>query len=84
MNGSEDATCLTYPIVHARDTDKSGSLKKKYLLFQKKKDLVDSSSSESVRFPYTLNLEILTLNFEEKSRESDDRYRLVFKILRFI
>jgi hypothetical protein len=83
MNGSEDATCLTYPIAHARDTDKSGSLKKIYLLFQKK-DLVDASSSESVIFPYTLNLEILTLNFEEKSRESDDRYRLVFKNLRFI
>jgi hypothetical protein len=83
MNGSEDATCLTYLITHARDTDKSGSLKKKYLLFQKK-DLVDSSSSESVIFLYTLNLEILTLNFEEKSRESDDGYRLVFKNLRFI
>ena len=36
MNGLEDATCLTCPIAHARDTDKSGSLKKKYLLFQKK------------------------------------------------
>ena len=83
MNSSKDAMCLTYPIAHTRDTDKSGSLKKKYLLFQKK-DLVDSSSSESVIFPYTLNLEILTLNFEEKSRESDDRYRLVFKNLRFI
>ena len=83
MNGLEDTTCLTYPIAHAKDTDKSGSLKKKYLLFQKK-DLVDSSSSESVIFPYTLNLEILTLNFEEKSRESGDRYRLVFKNLRFI
>ncbi len=83
MNGSEDATCLTYPIAHARDIDKSGSLKKKYLLFQKK-DLVDSSSSELVIFPYTLNLEILMLNFKEKSRELDDRYRLVFKNLRFI
>ena len=68
MNGSEDATYLTYPIAHARDTNKSGSLKKKNLLFQKK-DLVDASSSESVIFPYTLNLEILTLNFEEKSQE---------------
>ena len=57
MNGSEDATCLTYPIAHARDTDNSGSLKKKYLLFQKK-DLVDALSSKSVIFPYTLNLEI--------------------------
>ena len=83
MNGSEDVTCLTYTIGHPRDTDKSGSLKKKYLLFQKK-DLVDLSSSESVIFPYTLNLEILTLNFEEKSRESDNRYRLTFKNLRFI
>ena len=83
MNGSEDATCLTYPIVHARDTDKSGSLKKMISTFQKE-DLVDASSSESVILPCTLNLEILTLNFEEKSRESDDRYRLVFKNLRFI
>ena len=83
MNGLEDVTCLTYPIAHTRDTDKSGSLKKKYLPFQKK-DLVDSSSSEPMIFSYTLNLEILTLNFEEKSRESDDRYRLVFKNLRFI
>ena len=83
MNGLENATCLIYPIAHARDTDKSGSLKKKYLIFQKK-DLVDASSSESVIFPYTINLEILTLNFIEKSRESDDRYRLVFKNLRFI
>ena len=80
MNGSEDNMCLTYPIVHARDTDNSGSLKKNICFFRKKKDLVDASSSESVIFPYTLNLEILTLNFEEKSRESDDRYRLVFKI----
>ena len=83
MNGSEDATCLSYPIAHARDTDNSGSLKKKSA-FSEKKDLVDALSSESVIFPYTLNLEILTLNFEEKSRESDDRYRLVFKNLRFI
>jgi hypothetical protein len=57
MNGSEDATCLTYPITHAIDTDKSGSLKKKISAFQKK-DLVDASSSESVIFPYMLNLEI--------------------------
>jgi hypothetical protein len=58
MNGSEDATCLTYPTAHARDTDKSGSLKKNICFFRKKKDFVDASSSESVIFPYTLNLEI--------------------------
>ena len=79
MNDSEDATCLTYPIAHARDTDNSRSLKKNICFFIK--DLVNASSSELVIFPYTLNLEILTLNFEEKSRESDDRYRLAFKNL---
>ena len=36
MNDSEDATCLTYPIVHARDTDKSGSLKKIFAFLEKK------------------------------------------------
>ena len=83
MNGSEDAMCLTYPIAHARDTDNLGSLKKNICFFRKK-DLVDASSSELVIFPYTLNLKILTLNFEEKSQESDDRYRLVLKNLKFI
>ena len=40
-----------------------------------KENLVDTSSSESVTFPYTLNLEFQqTLKFEEKmSWESDDR-----------
>jgi hypothetical protein len=57
MKGSDFAMCQTYPITHAIDTDKSGNLKKKILLFQKT-DLVDASSSESVIFPYTLNLEI--------------------------
>ena len=37
MNGSEDATCLTYPIAHARDTDKSRSLKKKISAFSEKR-----------------------------------------------
>ena len=83
MNGSDFATCLTCPIAHARDTDKSGSLKKNICFFRKK-IFVDASSSELVIFPYTLNLEILTLNFEEKSQESGDRYRLVFKNLKFI
>jgi hypothetical protein len=57
MKGSDFAMCQTYPITHTIDTDKSGSLKKKILLFQKT-DPVDASSSKSVIFPYTLNLEI--------------------------
>jgi hypothetical protein len=57
MKGSDFAMCQTYPITHAIDTDKSGSLKKNFCFFRKK-DLVDASSSESVIFPYTLNLEI--------------------------
>ena len=83
MNGLEDATCLTCPIAHARDTDRSGSLKKNICFFRKK-IFVEASSSESVIFLYTLNLEILTLNFEEKSRELNNRYRLVLKNMRFI
>jgi hypothetical protein len=54
MKGSDFAMCQTYPITHAIDTDKSGSLKK----ISAFSDLVDASSSESVIFPYTLNLEI--------------------------
>jgi hypothetical protein len=57
MKGSDFAMCQTYPITHAIDTDKSGSLKKNICFF-KKKIFVDASSSESVIFPYTLNLEI--------------------------
>ena len=74
MNGSEGATCLTYPITHAKDTDDSGSLENDNCFFQKE-DLINASSSESVTFPYTINLEFQqTLKFEEKmSRESDDR-----------
>ena len=74
MKGSKGATCLAYPITHARDTDNSGSLKNDSCFF-KKEDLVDTSSPESVTFPYTLNLEFQQmLKFEEKvSRESDDR-----------
>jgi hypothetical protein len=58
MKGSDFAMCQTYPITHAIDTDKSGSLKKKKFLLFQKTDLVDASCSESVIFPYTLNLEI--------------------------
>ena len=36
MNGSEDVTCLTYLIAHARDTNKSGSLKKKSAFSEKR------------------------------------------------
>jgi hypothetical protein len=54
MNSSEGATCLAYPITHAKDTDDLGSLKNNSCFF--KKDLVDTSSHESVTFPYTLNL----------------------------
>jgi hypothetical protein len=57
MKGSDFAMCQTYPITHAIDTDKSGSLKKNICFFRKK-IFVDASSSESVIFPYTLNLEI--------------------------
>ena len=77
MKGSKGATCLAYPITHVRDTDVLGSLKNdSYFFFlKKKKDLVDSSSPESVTFPYTLNIEFQqTLKFEENVyRESDDR-----------
>ena len=76
MKGSKGATCLAYPITHARDTDVLGSLKNDSCFFKKKKkDLVDASSPESVTFPYTLNIEFQqTLKFEENVyQESDDR-----------
>ena len=49
MNGVEGATCLTYPITHARDTDDSGSLKNDRCSYQKENP-VHTSSSESMTF----------------------------------
>jgi hypothetical protein len=49
MNGVEGATCLTYPIAHARDTNDSGSLKNDRCFFQKENP-VHTSSPKLVTF----------------------------------
>jgi hypothetical protein len=49
MNGSEGATCLAYPITHAKDTNDLGSLKNDRCFFQKENP-IDTSSPESVTF----------------------------------